>query len=185
MKKIILFLLLLSSLFGEAKFYIGSSYGMLEEEFTDDIDAQSSTSVVTVKAGYGVREAYAVELALEYIDTQSKIFSSNSDTEFDGAKYGMNVSLLKAFDLDIYILPFIKAGFGAGSLTIERIMQNKLYYGSFNVGTGFFIPIAKNFDFELGYDYKYTSYEAIDTIAEKLSYQSHINIAYLGLNVRF
>ena len=185
MKKIILFLLLMSSLYAEAKIYLGANYGIIEEDFLDDIDASSSTGVFTIKAGYGVREAYAVELSLEYIDNKSKIFSSDSSTDVDGAKYGMNVNLIKAFDLGIFSLPYIKAGFGAGFFDIERVLQNRLFYSSFNLGTGIFIPIDDNLDFEIGYEYKYTSYEAVDTIAEQINYKSNTNIAYFGFNVRF
>ena len=185
MKKIILFLLLMSSLFAEAKVYFGTNYGIFEEDFLADIDASSSTSVATIKAGYGVREAYAVEISLEYIDNKAKIFSSDSNTDFDGAKYGMNVNLIKAFDLCIHILPYMKAGFGSGFFDVERVLQNRLFYSSFNLGTGVFIPINDNLDFEIGYEYKYTSYESVDTIAEQINYESNTNIAYFGFNVRF
>jgi len=185
LKKIILFLLLVSSLFGEAKVYLGSNYGSYEENFTNEIDAQSSTQVIGIKAGYGVREAYAVEIDLEYIDTQSKIFSSTPSSVSDGKKYGMNINFLKAFDFGIYILPYLKVGVGAGTMNIERTLQNRLYYGSYNVGSGIFIPLGDSYDLELGYNYKYTTYKSIETIAEKIMYESHVNIAYLGINVRF
>lgn len=185
MKIIILFLLLINTLFAEAKLYLGSNYGIFEEKFTNEIEATSSTQIAKVKLGYGVREAYAIELSLEYIENQSKIFSSNNELNSDGDKYGINVDLIKAFDLDILILPYLKAGFGSGWFDIQRELQNRLFYSSFNLGTGIFIPISENFDFELGYEYKYTSYESVDTIAKKLSYQSNTNIAFFGFNVRF
>ena len=183
MKKIILFLLLVSSLFGEAKVYLGTNYGSYEENFTNSIDAQSSTQAFSIKAGYGRRGAYAVELALEYIQNQANIFSTKSQS--DGDKYGMNINLLKAYDFGIYILPYLKVGIGAGTMTIDRTLQDRLYYSSYNIGTGLFIPINKTYDIELGYDYRYTTYQSIDTIAENVMYKSHINIAYLGINARF
>ena len=185
MKIIILFLLLINTLFAEAKVYIGSNYGTFEEKFTNDIEATSSTQIAKVKLGYGIREAYAIELSLEYIKNQSKIFSSDSEVDTDGNKYGVNVDLIKAFDLDILILPYLKAGFGSGWFDIQRELQNRLFYSSFNLGTGIFIPINKNLDLELGYEYKYVSYESIDTIADKLNYTSNINVVYFGFNVRF
>ena len=185
MKKIVLFLLLMSSLFAEAKVYFGANYGTFEEEFLTNTEASSSTNIATIKAGYGVREAYAVEISLEYIDNQSKIFSSDSNVDVDGTKYGMNVNLLKAFDLDIYLLPYMKMGFGAGFFDINRVLQNRLFYSSFNLGTGIFIPINENLDFEIGYEYKYTSYESVDIIAKQINHKSNANIAYFGFNVRF
>ena len=185
LKKIILFLLLTSSLFAEAKLYFGANYGIIEESFLEDIDAESSSNIASIKAGYGVREAYAIEISLEYRDNKAKIFSSDSDTDFDGDKYGMNINLVKAFDFDIYALPYIKAGFGSGFFEVERILQNRLFYSSFNLGTGIFIPIDESLDFEIGYEYKYISYESLDTIAEQINYQSNSNIAYFGFNARF
>ena len=186
LKIIILFLLLINTtIFAEVKLYVGSNYGTYEEKFTNEVDATSSTEIAKVKIGYGVREAYAIELSLEYIDNKSKIFSSDNSSDLDGDKYGLNVDLIKAFDLDILTLPYIKAGFGSGWFDIDRELQNRLFYSSFNLGTGIFIPINENFDLELGYEYKYISYESIDTIADKLNYESNINIAYVGFNVRF
>jgi len=185
LKIIILFLLLINTLFAEAKLYLGSNYGNFEEKFTNDIDATSSSQIAKVKLGYGVREAYAIELSLEYIENKSKIFSSDNEVDTDGDKYGVNVDLIKAFDLDIFVLPYLKAGFGSGWFDIQRELQNRLFYSSFNLGTGIFIPIGKNFDFELGYEYKYVSYESVDTIANKLNYTSNINEVYFGFNVRF
>ncbi len=183
LKNIILFLLLISSLFAKEQVYFGASYGIFDENFNNDIEAENSSQLAKIKVGYGVRDAYAVEFSLEYIDNKSKIFSSSSKS--DGTKYGMNIDLLKSFDLDIYLLPFLKAGFGAGFLKIDRVLQDELRFGSFNLGTGIFIPINKNFDFELGFDYRYTTYESIDTVAKKLMYKSNINVAYLGFNIRY
>ncbi len=183
MKKIILFLLLISSLYSESQVYFGASYGFFDEKFNEGIEAESSTQAVKVKAGYGVRSAYAVEFSLEYIDNKSKIFSSSD--ELDGKKYGMNIELLKAFDFNIYIFPFIKAGFGGGFLKIDRVLQDELFYGSYNLGTGFFIPINKTFDIELGLDYKYNTYKSIDTVAKKIMYRSNVNNAYIGFNIRY
>lgn len=185
LKIIILFLLLINTLFAEVKLYVGSNYGTCEEKFTNEIEAVSSTEITKVKLGYGERKAYAIELSLEYINNQSKIFSSDITSDLDGDKYGLNVDLIKAFDLDILVLPYIKAGFGSGYFDIQRELQNRLSYSSFNLGTGLFIPISENFDFELGYEYRYISYESVDTIADKLNYESNTNIAYFGFNVRF
>jgi len=185
LKKIILFLLLVSSLYSDAKLYLGSSVGYFTEDFNNDIDAQSSTTIGRFKAGYGVREAYAIEFTLDYVQNRSKIFSSSNTQEFDGDKYGLNIEFVKAFDYDIFILPFLKAGFGTGFLDIQRETQNILHYGSYNVGVGSFIPISEHFDFEIGYDYKFLSYEAIDIVAKQVRYESNVNIFYFGFNVRY
>ena len=185
MNKILLLLLLISSLYSDAKVYVGANYGTFYESFNEDTEAYSSSGTTTLKIGYADRETYGVEFSLDYTPNNSKIFSSGEEIKTDGDRYGLNVSLTKAFDYDIYILPYIKAGMGAGFLTIDRVLDDKLYYGSFNVGGGVLFPVNENLDFELGYDYKYSSYEAIDMVAEKLLFTSNIGIAYFGFNVRY
>jgi len=185
LKKIILLLLFITSLFADPKVYVGSSVGIVDESFTNGVDAKTSSVVTKIKVGYGVREAYAVEISFDYIKNNSKIFSSDPSTKYDGDKFGFDLNLIKAFDLNYKALPFIKAGFGSGYFKIDREIQDKLYYGSFNLSTGLFIPMSESFDFEVGYEYKSISYEAIDTIAQQVRYESNTNIAYFGFNVRY
>ncbi len=180
MKKIILFTLFVSSLYSDAKIYMGANYGYYNEEFTSPLDAQSSSEVMGIKIGYGDRKAYAVEFIIETSKTESKIFSNN-----DKNKYSMNMNLIKSFALGIYINPFFKAGIGAGTLKINRQLQDRVDFGSFNLGLGTYIPLGENLEIELGYTYKYLSYGTINTIVEQTSYQSNINTFYAGFNVRF
>lgn len=180
MNKIILFLLLTASLYSEGQMYLGTSFGTYNETFNGDIEAVSASNIATVKVGYAQRETYGIELSLDYTKNDSNIFSQN-----DKDRYGLNVNLSKAFDYNIYILPYLKVGMGAGFMDIDRTTDNRLFYGSFNVGGGVLLPVSEHFDFEIGYDYRYTSYEAINLISEKLLYTSNINIAYIGFNVRY
>lgn len=181
MKKTILFLLLLTSVYADnSQIYLGLSSGYYNESFTDGVDAKSSSYMSKLKIGYGDRDAYAVEFSLDYMDNQSNIFSSS-----DGSKTGMNVELLKAFDFNTFFNPFFKAGFGAGFLSIDTKMQQTLHYGSYNLGAGFFVPLNKSFDFELTYDYKAITYEELDTIANSISYKSNLNAISFGINMRY
>lgn len=184
MKKLILFLLLVSSLYSEAKVYMGTSAGVFNEQFSG-IEATSSSAMAAFKIGYGDIKAYAVEFSIDYAYNRSKVFSTSSEVSRDGNKYGFNVSLLKSFDWDIYVLPFVRVGFGTGFLDIDRELQTNLTYGSFQLGLGTYVPISDDFDLELGYEVRSTSYEAINTIVTKTSYDSVSNIAYMGVNYRF
>jgi hypothetical protein len=176
-------LLFVTSLYSDTKVYLGANYGLYDENF-DNVKATSSTNIASMKIGYGDIKTYSVELSFDYIPNKSKIFSS-SNTTSDGDKYNINIEFVKSFDFDIKILPFIKAGFGSGSLKIERELQNVLSFGSFNLGTGIFIPINNTYDIEIGYNYRNISYEAIDTIVNKIQSKSNVNIAYMGFNIRF
>lgn len=161
---------------------MGLSYGVFNETF-NDIEAKSSSDIATIKIGYGDIKAYAVEFSFDYMQNKSKIFSS-TDISSDGDKMGFNINLLKSFDLN-YLYPFIKVGFGAGSLTIQRALQNTLSYGSFQGSVGTYVPLSENFDVELGYELRHTSYQSINTVVTNTSYSSLINIAYFGINYRY
>ena len=179
MKKITLFLLLISSLYSDAQLYVGLNHGYYQENYTDN-DAQSSNTITTFKFGYGERKAYAVEFSLEYLKNTAKIFSEN-----DSDKNAINVNLVKAFDFNVLPIPFFKAGIGAGVFSIDGQFQDTFHYGSFNLGLGIFIPITEYLDLELAYTQKFMSYEGIDTIKEEISYKSIMGITNFGFNVRF
>ena len=68
---------------------------------------------------------------------------------------------------------------------LDKLSEDKdaLNFSSFNAGLGFFIPVNEYLDFEVGYGYKYTSYEKLNSTSDSLN--SHVNIGYLGLNIRF
>jgi len=176
LKKIILLSLLLSSLaLGESKIYMGTGYAYsnAQTNFANSpLEETTNADVIRVKAGYGMREAYAVEFSIDYITSDPK-------------KYAFDVSLIKAFDWDIYVNPFAKLGFGAGILDNRDNADKSLTYGTFNMGGGLYIPINENFDVELSYEYKNRSYQKVDENDGTESRTSHVNIAYLGLNVRF
>jgi len=190
-KAIILISILTISLYAEAKMYVGTSVGYSHEAFSDEISgSDAGSNMAKFKIGYGEREAYAIEFSLDYIDNQSTSFSGVNGS--DGAKYGLNVEFMKAFDFDISILPYFKAGFGAGFLDVNDAYNadgdaiNSLTYSSLNLGLGFLVPVNEHFDFEIGYDYKSVSYEKADKTDPLVNaVKSNINAVYVGFNVRF
>jgi len=188
LKKIILIsLLLLTSLFAEeqeAKVYTGLSVGYLNESFSSPESKSNSAETINFKVGYGIREAYAVEISIDYLKNNTNIFSTSP--EEDGDKLGLNIELVKAFDWDIFVLPYFKAGFGAGYFDIYNEndpSEHSLNYSSFNLGLGMFIPVNEHLDFEIGYNYRYVSYEKFSVILADV--KSNMNGAYLGVNVRY
>jgi hypothetical protein len=180
-KKITLFLVLLSSyLYANAGIYVGIGGGGYWENFTKE-NLKSSSAMGALKIGYGDRKRYSIELSIDYLKNDSTIFSSSGE---DGDKFGFNVALIKAFDFH-YLYPYMKAGFGSGLLTIQRELQTSLSYGSYNLATGAFIPLNKTLDLELSYEYRYNTYQGVNTISQRVRYESHINIFYSGINIRF
>lgn len=179
MKKILLFSLLITSLYSDAKIYLGASTGGYLEQL-DSNSKSSTTEMLTLKAGYGDIKAYAIEFSIDYINNNTALFAQG-----DGIKYGMNVSLLKSFDFDIFFIPFVRVGFGAGKMDSNaKTNKSSLAYGSFNLGAGGFIPITDYLDIELGYDYRALTYEKADPALSSIS-KSNVNIIYAGFNIRY
>ena len=178
MKKTLLFLLLSASLFADAKIYVGANTGIYNESL-DTSSKSISTQALTLKIGYGDITSYGIEFSLDYINNSSEIFHPD-----DGIKYGINVDLIKAFDFGLFFTPYMKGGFGAGALdSTAKENKNSLAYGSYNLGVGAFIPLHDNYDLEVGYNYRYTSYEK--TVSTNPITKSHVNILSLGVNYRF
>jgi hypothetical protein len=150
---------------------MGAVYGYSNAQTNlanSSVEQTTSTDLLRVKAGYGIRESYAVEFSMDYINSDPK-------------KYAFDINLIKAFDWDIYVNPFVKVGFGAGMLDKGENNDKTLTYGSFNLGTGIYIPINESYDIELSYEYKNRSFEK----ENDESRTSHVNVIYLGVNLRF
>jgi len=178
--KILLLTITLSiSLYGDAKKYIGASFGTYTEKFTNKNNTDK-TSLTTLKVGYGDHKAYSIELSLQKTTNNSNIFS-----KLDKNKYMFNVELIKAFDLDTFIIPFFKIGFGTGRVSIKDINKDSLYSGSFNLAAGSYIPLNNSLDIEIGVNYRYISYEKFEKENQIMSYKSNATIFYTGLNFRF
>jgi len=180
-KLLLLFPLLSSLLLAQAQIYFGTGY-TYNSETLSYIGSEKSfqNNGVRIKVGYGDIKAYSIELSLDYIDNKEAILAQG-----DAEKIGFNLELLKAFDWDIYVYPFFKAGFGAGYLkTNADVVNQSLSYGTWNVGTGIFIPYTKHIDFEVAYEYKSLSYQKTDPTLDT-SPSSDLNILYMGINLRF
>jgi len=187
LKRFILLLLLVSfsTLFAKSDVYIGFGLSRVKESFDpylQYIPQQKSidNSELAMKVGYGARDAYAVEFSLNYLQNHSKLYADG-----DAQKLGFNVSLLKAYDFNIYINPYLKAGFGAGMLKSDvDAINGSLTYGNFHLGGGIFIPLSSQMDIELAYEYQFISYEKID-LDNASNPKSHSNGLYAGFNIRF
>lgn len=183
MKRLIFFIALMSSLYAfdyNPKVYVGVGAGIQQENFIQNAKASNTPLFGTLKVGYGDIRAYSVELCLNYINNRSNIFSPN-----DQNRYGVDVMFVKAYNFTDAFYPYIRAGFGAGEMKVNRLLQNKLAYSSYNLGGGLTIPLDKHIAAEGAYEFRTTSYQSIDLIAEKLKVKSHIHQFYIGLIYRF
>lgn len=182
MKKIILILLFSSFLYADANFYFGGGYAVYNENIKGDadhawIDDSSTNNSGIIKVGYGGRNSYSIEFCANYID------NTKTDLRTWKAKYGFDISLIKAFDFNIYVNPFLKAGFGAGMIdNSDNDLQSKTY-GSFNIGGGVYIPLSEHYDIELNYTYEHLSYQKSDEL-KPTNFTSDANSIYIGINFR-
>lgn len=168
-------------MYSDAKIYFGANYGLHYETFEAKAQkAYSNTNALGLKVGYGNRDDYAFEFSLDATKNEANVISEN-----DSQKYALNIELLKAFDFDLFFNPFVKIGFGAGYLSVDRETASTINFGSFNFGTGIFIPLSESTDIELGYIYKSISYEKFNLLDEKAELQSSQHGAYAGFNFRF
>lgn len=181
MKKILFTFLILSSvLLAEAQFYIGTGYMYINESLSSSSSTKINNNGAKIKFGYGEQKAYAVEFSINYIDNNSALLSTT-----DKEKYGFDVELMKAWDFDIYALPFIRVGFGAGQMSsTARTGKNSISYGSFNGSIGTLLPLSESFELEIAYEYKNISYQKTDTTLSGYP-KSHQNSIYTGINYRF
>lgn len=182
MKKIFASLLLLtSSIFAESSFYFGAGYSYINESISfNNLSTNANNNAAKLKIGYGEQTAYAIEFSLNYIDNTTALL-----TTADKEKYGFDIELMKAWDFDIYAIPFVRVGFGAGRMSsTARTNAKAISYGSFNGTLGTLVPISESFELELAYEYKHLSYQKTDSNAST-SPSSHQNGVYFGINYRF
>jgi opacity protein-like surface antigen len=178
LKKILSLLVLVSALYGEAKVYLGTGVGISHEKF-DDADYKAKTyNHAKLKIGYGDIDAYAVEFSFDVTQKENanNIYNANDS-------YGLNIELLKAFNLKSFANPYMKAGFGFGYYKTNDAQAHSMHYGNFILGAGVFIPFSEHYDLQLGYEYKTISYEKAQGTTKNIN--ATANIGYVGINVRF
>ncbi len=181
MKQLVLLLIFITSLYGEAKIYMGANAAyQYEILYTSKKKAFNNTQNYGIKLGYGDIKAYSVEFSIDYIPNKASFFSDN-----DSEKYNFNIELLKSFDLNMFFIPYAKVGFGTGSMSSERALQSDITYGSFNGGIGAFIPYSEYIDLEIGYLYKRISYEKFNLLSRYETPTADQSNTYIGCNFRF
>jgi len=187
LRKILLTALVSTALWAEAGIYLGAGGTIYNEDFTFESPGFSPNEMSAtyqggkIKIGYGDRKAYAVEFSLSYGEYDKNIFSDN-----DGEQFFVDIDIVKAFDFDIYAYPFIKFGFGAGKLTIDRQLNSSVTSGSFQAGGGFFIPLfGSDFELEASAVYRWKNFEGIDFVGDPAEIDSTVIEPYIGLGYRF
>jgi hypothetical protein len=186
MRILLLALLFPFYLYGAAGIYFGGGVSGGTETFTVENPGVESREMDTkyisglVKAGYGDLKSYAIEVVLGYGEYDANIYSPNDDTYIY-----FDISIIKSFDFDIGFYPFIKAGFGANTFSVERETKNWLTGGSLIFGGGIYVPIVHGIEVEFNVIYRDKSWQEIDMVGAKTKSSSYIVEPYFGINYRF
>jgi len=187
LRKILLTVLFSAALWAEAGVYIGAGGTIYNEDFIFNSTGFAANEMsatyqgAKVKVGYGDRKAYAIEFSLSYGEYDKNIFSDN-----DREQFFVDIDIVKAFDFDIYVYPFIKFGFGAGKLKIDRKLDSSITSGSFQAGGGFYIPLFdSDFELEASAVYRWKHFEGIDLVGDPADIESSMIEPYIGLGYRF
>ena len=182
MKKLIIAVLFLSTaLLAEAGPFVGMGGGVLNETFSSPtLEKETQAGFVKAKIGYGNPAGYGVEVCMSYFEYDQNVFSDN-----DGTNLYFDVNIIKAYDFDIGFYPYLKAGIGAGYLSVGRSTDSALGNGSFQGGGGLYIPLGKGVDIEIELLYRHKNWEQVDLISEQVDVSSSVLEPYMGLNYRF
>jgi hypothetical protein len=175
-----------SALLADATGYVGLGgvMGIDSVTLTNPGEAAQHTTAnlqaVQIKAGYGNVHGYGIEFDVGYGYYDKNIFSvqDKSYTYFD-------LSMIKAFDFGVGFYPFLKLGYGTGTLEVKRALTNSVYSGTFFAGVGAYIPVAYGFDVEASVIYGSQSWEGLNMIGSEVVTNSTVVVPYLGLNYRF
>lgn len=182
MRIIAVLLSLFFSLLAEPAVYVGIAVEDSTELFSVEgkESVTASTPQYRIKAGYGDIANFAVEASFSYMDYETNVFSAN-----DGAAIMLDLALYKGWDAGYDLYPYLVVGIGVGNMPVERKLEDALTFSSFNVGGGVHYMISEHIDLDLGFNYKFRSWQAVSMVSEDIKVTSHVANPYIGMNYHF
>jgi opacity protein-like surface antigen len=195
MKNKILLGLAASSLVASAALadvYVGVEYGAAsnthEREVTGAVSGtreyDNDYSDIKLKIGGGEDGGVKVQATLSFIEYDESIFDV---TNKDYIEVGLD--LIKEFEVNKNVYPFIKGGLGVGSMDVEGYSESSITGVSLNLGAGLSFKATDNFYLVGGVDYVYRKWQDIEyTIGWSKYTVSTSDSAlkpYIGANFKF
>jgi len=190
MKKIVLAGLLASGLMAaDSGLYVGAEYGAAKNSTTIDfdggsIDGDNDYKDVKLKIGGGTDGGFKYQGTVSFISFDEYVFSDKSKktTEF-------GFDLIKEFEVTPSVYPFIKAGFGVGSMDVEGYTEDSILGVSFNIGAGISYKVIDHLYLLAGVDYVARKWQDIEyydgSSTVTLSTKDSAFKPYVGVNYRF
>lgn len=172
-----------------ADMYVGVEYGAAKNKTTMDDGSSSFTgdndySDVKLKIGTGDDGGIKGQMTLSFVSFDEAIFDNKNS---DLVELGFDV--IKEFEVTKEFYPFIKAGFGVGSMSVEGYSESSIREVSFNVGAGVSYKVVDHLYLIAGVDYVGRKWQDI----EYQSGWSTVTVSttesgvkpYVGVNYRF
>lgn len=153
-KKIVLATLVASGLMAaDSGLYIGLDYGSAKNTTKQEMSAFSFSgdndySDIKLKLGTGTDGGVKFQGTISRKSFQEAVFD---DKNKDLTEFGLDI--IKEFEVSSSVYPFIKAGFGVGSMSVEGYTKDSVVAVSFNVGAGISYKVVDHLYLIAGVDY--------------------------------
>lgn len=139
MKKKLLFGLVISSMISSvaiADMYVGIEYGFAKNETTIDdggfsFSGDNNYKDIKLKVGAGNDGEFKGQMTLSFVSFDEAVFDGENSNLIE-----LGFDVIKEFEVTKEFYPFLKAGFGVGSMSVDGYEESNIYEMSFNVGAG-------------------------------------------------
>ena len=169
-----------------ADIYVGIDYGVNSntDKATDDFsDSQKNKyNDFGIKIGGGRDGGWKGQLRLSRISYDKEIFDN---THKDLIEFGADT--IKEFTLDSVknFYPYVKLGFGYGSMNVDGYNKSSIAEFSFNIGVGVSYKAVEHFYIIAGADYVGRKWKDIEVGYYTLSVTGSGIKPYIGVNYAF
>ncbi|WP_428737453.1 outer membrane beta-barrel protein [Sulfurimonas sp.] len=186
-KTLLLCLLAIGSTNTMADVYIGVDYGATSNTTeiiggTNDVDETNKYKDISVKLGIGEDGDWKGQIRVSSLSYDKTIFDSSHkkliEVSFDG---------IKEFEIQSVqnLYPFIKFGFGIGSMSIDGYSESSITSASFNLGVGISYNVIDHINLIGGVDYIGRSWQDVQISTYTLSTFDSGAKPYIGVNYTF
>jgi len=174
-----------------ADFYVGLEYGAAKSEAQGEAAGYDSVTIdnnykdIKLKIGTGSDGEFKFQAGLSFISLDEKLFDdSNSDL------IEISVDAIKEFEVTKEFYPFLKAGVGVGSMSVEGYTEESIVEISFNVGAGVSYKAVEHLYLIAGVDYVGRKWQDIEY---QTGFLSTVTLSvtesgfkpYVGVNYQF
>ena len=189
MKKIIMGAALAASLLSihlSADMYVGIDMLSSKNTFTVDVNGLGSASVDDDSKAFKLKIGSSNSDGWRY---QGYYLRETYDVPvFDATNDALNeigLDVIKGFEVTPEFSPFLQAGFGIGSMSINGYSESSILEYNLKVGAGLMYKITQSIEAIVGADYQYRAWQDIQVGTVTISTSEKSTKLYAGLNYHF